>query len=507
MSDAPAPTLSGQYDPKTVEPRWYQWWTERGFFHAEDTSERPAYCIAMPPPNVTCSLHMGHALTATLQDVLIRYKRMSGYNALWMPGTDHAGIATQMVVERELGKQGLKRQDLGRDAFLAKVWEWKAYSHGRITEQHKRLGISCDWERERFTMDEGLSDAVREVFVRLWEDGLLYRSEKLVNWSPSMQTVISDLEVESAEEDGALWHLAYPVAGSDERLVVATTRPETMLGDTAVAVHPEDPRYQHLIGKSVALPLTDRLIPIIGDAILVDMAFGTGAVQVTPAHDFNDFETGRRHALPMLCVLDKDARINENAPREYQGLDRFEARKRIVADLEAAGLLVETKPHKLNIGRSQRSGEIVEPMLSFQWFVRAGELAKEAIRVVESGEIQILPEHWTKTYYHWMYNIRDWCVSRQLWWGHRIPAWYCGDCAEVTVARVDPTACAHCGSASLSQDEDVLDTWFSSALWPFSTLGWPRQSPALQTFYPNTVMETGHDILFFWVARMIMMGC
>ena len=507
MSDAPAPTLSGQYDPKTVEPRWYQWWTERGFFHAEDTSERPAYCIAMPPPNVTGSLHMGHALTATLQDVLIRYKRMSGYNALWMPGTDHAGIATQMVVERELGKQGLKRQDLGRDAFLAKVWEWKAYSHGRITEQHKRLGISCDWERERFTMDEGLSDAVREVFVRLWEDGLLYRSEKLVNWSPSMQTVISDLEVESAEEDGALWHLAYPVAGSDERLVVATTRPETMLGDTAVAVHPEDPRYQHLIGKSVALPLTDRLIPIIGDAILVDMAFGTGAVKVTPAHDFNDFETGRRHALPMLCVLDKDARINENAPREYQGLDRFEARKRIVADLEAAGLLVETKPHKLNIGRSQRSGEIVEPMLSFQWFVRAGELAKEAIRVVESGEIQILPEHWTKTYYHWMYNIRDWCVSRQLWWGHRIPAWYCGDCAEVTVARVDPTACAHCGSASLSQDEDVLDTWFSSALWPFSTLGWPRQSPALQTFYPNTVMETGHDILFFWVARMIMMGC
>jgi len=499
--------MAKQYEPSQVEAHWYQWWQEQGLFHAEDESEKPSYCISMPPPNVTGSLHMGHALTATLQDILIRYKRMTGFNALWVPGTDHAGIATQMVVERELAKDNISRLDLGRDEFVEKVWEWKHQYHDRITTQHKRLGISCDWDRERFTLDEGLSDAVREVFVRLHEEGLIYRSERLVNWSPKMQTVLSDLEVEATDEEGSLWHMAYPVVGSETQLIVATTRPETMLGDTAVAVHPEDDRYRHLIGQSVALPLTDRTIPIIADDILVDMEFGTGCVKVTPAHDFNDFETGRRHDLPMISILDKEANISGDVPEKYLGLDRYEARKQIVADLDAKGLLVKIEPHPMSVGRSQRSGEIVEPMLSKQWFVKADVLAKEAIRVVEEGEIRIIPEHWTKTYYHWMYNIRDWCISRQLWWGHRIPAWYCTDCEGVTVSREDADVCSHCGGASIEQDEDVLDTWFSSGLWPFSTLGWPEKTPALRTFYPNSVMETGHDILFFWVARMIMMGC
>jgi valyl-tRNA synthetase len=501
------PEMASQYNPSEVETRWYQKWRELGLFRAEDESSKPSFSISMPPPNVTGSLHMGHALTATLQDILIRWKRMQGYNALWLPGTDHAGIATQMVVERELAKEGISRFDLGRDAFVDKIWEWKHHYHARISEQHTRLGISCDWDRERFTLDEGLSKAVREVFVQLYDDGLIYRSERLVNWSPTMHTVLSDLEVEAIDEEGSLWHMAYPVADSDETLVVATTRPETMLGDTAVAVHPDDDRYKHLVGKSVRLPLTDREIPIIADDILVDMEFGTGCVKVTPAHDFNDFETGRRHNLPMINILDKDAHLNENVPEQYQGLDRFVARKQVVADLEAAGAMVKVEPHAMSIGRSQRSGEIVEPMLSKQWFVKADVLAKEAIRVVEDGEIQIIPEHWSKTYFHWMHNIRDWCISRQLWWGHRIPAWYCDDCEEVTVSRSDAEQCASCHSTNIRQDDDVLDTWFSSALWPFSTLGWPEKTPALRTFYPNSVMETGHDILFFWVARMIMMGC
>ena len=499
--------MARAYDPTEVEPRWYRWWEETGCFRAADQSDKPAYCIPMPPPNVTGQLHMGHALTATLQDVLTRWRRMSGYNALWLPGTDHAGIATQMVVERALAEDGITRFDLGREAFVEAVWKWKDQYHSRITEQHRRLGVSCDWERERFTMDDGLSRAVREVFVSLFEEGLLYRSERLVNWCPKMHTVLSDLEVENEDVDGHLWHMAYPVEGSDVRLVVATTRPETMLGDTAVAVHPEDERYQHLIGQHVLLPLTDRRIPIIADDILVDMEFGTGCVKVTPAHDFNDFETGKRHGLAMINILDENAHLNESVPEAYRGLERYVARERVVADLDALGLLVKIEDHKMAIGKSQRSGETVEPMLSKQWFVKAGVLAREAIRVVEEGEVQIIPEHWTKTYYHWMYNIREWCVSRQLWWGHRIPAWYCSECEGVTVTREDPSACGQCGSEAIQQDEDVLDTWFSSGLWPFSTLGWPEKTPSLSTFYPASVMETGHDILFFWVARMIMLGC
>ncbi|MBT9559413.1 MAG: valine--tRNA ligase [Myxococcales bacterium] len=508
-SDLPttqAPELDKVYDPTSVEPKWYRSWTDAGCFAAKDDSTDPPYTISMPPPNVTGSLHMGHALTATLEDIMIRWRRMQGMNALWMPGTDHAGIATQMVVERELAKEGKSRHDLGRDAFIDVVWQWKAKCHARITMQHQRLGISCDWERERFTMDQGLSDAVREVFVRLYEEGLIYRAERLINWSPKMQTVLSDLEVEAEEVDGHIWHIAYPVTGSDERLVVATTRPETLLGDTAVAVHPDDPRYQHLIGRTIDLPLTGRQIPVIADGILVDMAFGTGCVKVTPAHDFNDFETGKRHGLPMITVLDWNAHLNQNAPEAYRGLERYEGRKRVIADLDALGLLVKVEPHKMALGKSQRTGEVVEPMLSMQWYVRAEPLAKPAIDAVESGRIEIVPEGWTKTYYHWMYNIRDWCISRQLWWGHRIPAWYCKDCGATTVSRTDVTACSGCASTSLRQDEDVLDTWFSSALWPFSTLGWPQKTQALETFYPNAVMETGHDILFFWVARMIMMG-
>ena len=508
MSES-SPEMATAYDPKAVEPEWYGKWREAGCFSADDESERPGYMIAMPPPNVTGVLHMGHALTATLQDILTRWRRMQGYNALWLPGTDHAGIATQMIVERELAKDGLTRFDLGREKFLEAVWDWKDTCHGRITTQHERLGVSCDWERERFTMDEGLSTAVREVFVQLYDEGLIYRSERLVNWCPKMHTVLSDLEVENEEEDGHLWHMAYPVKGSEQTLVVATTRPETMLGDTAVAVHPEDERYKHLIGQSVVLPLTGREIPIVGDAILVDPEFGTGCVKVTPAHDFNDFETGKRHDLELINIFDENACLNDQVPEQYRGLYRFDARKRVVADLDAQGLLVKIEDHKLSIGRSQRSGEIVEPTLSKQWFANARELAKEAIRVVEDGEIKILPEHWTKTYYHWMRNIRDWCISRQLWWGHRIPAWYCRQegCEAVTVSREDATACSACGSTNVEQDVDVLDTWFSSALWPFSTLGWPEKTPQLKTFYPNAVMETGHDILFFWVARMIMMGC
>ncbi|MSP72763.1 MAG: valine--tRNA ligase [Myxococcales bacterium] len=498
--------LPKAYDHREVETRWYAHWKAQGYFHADAESKRPPYVIVIPPPNVTGSLHMGHALTVTIQDVLIRHKRMSGFEALWLPGTDHAGIATQMVVERELAREKVTRFDLGREKFLEKVWEWKDVYHARIAAQLEAMGCSLDWERERFTMDEGLSAAVREVFVRLYEEGLIYRADRLVNWSPGCQTVISDLEVLFEEKDGSLWEIAYPVVGQDLSLVVATTRPETMLGDTAVAVHPDDERYRHLIGCEVRLPLTGRLIPVIGDAELVDMAFGTGAVKVTPAHDFNDFEVGKRHNLPTIAVLDAFARVNENAPEAYRGLDRFEARKRIVADLDALGLLVGVKPHKLNLGHCQRSGSVVEPMLSKQWYVKMEPLARPAAEAVRAGKTQFVPESWEKTYFQWMDNIRDWCISRQLWWGHQIPAWHCGDCAFVTVTRTEPSSCGGCGGAKIHRDPDVLDTWFSSALWPFSTLGWPERTPDLQKFYPTTVMETGFDIIFFWVARMMMMG-
>ena len=498
--------LSKTYDHRDVEPKWYARWKADGHFAADSESDKPPYTIVIPPPNVTGSLHMGHALTVTIQDVLVRHKRMCGFNTLWLPGTDHAGIATQNVVERQLAKDGISRFDLGREKFVEKVWEWKALYHANITRQLEATGCSVDWDRERFTMDEGLSRAVREVFVRLYEEGLIYRDDRLVNWSPGCQTVISDLEVEEEDAVGSLWHMAYPVAGRSETLVVATTRPETMLGDTAVAVHPDDPRYQHLIGSEVDLPLTGRRIPIVADSILVDMAFGTGAVKVTPAHDFNDFETGKRHDLPMIAVLDKDAKLNDNAPEKYRGMDRFEARRAVVADLEALGLMVKIEPHPMKLPTCQRSGVVVEPMLSKQWYVRTEPLAKPAADAVRSGRTRIVPKAWEKTYFHWMDNIRDWCISRQLWWGHQIPAWYCADCDTVTVARADPTACSGCGGAGLEQDPDVLDTWFSSGLWPFSTLGWPDQTRDLATFYPTTVMETGFDILFFWVARMMMMG-
>ncbi|MBU0553464.1 valine--tRNA ligase [Myxococcota bacterium] len=498
--------LSKVYDHRDVEPRWYARWMEKGYFKADANSDKPAFTLMIPPPNVTGALHMGHGLTFAIEDMLVRWKRMAGFNTLWLPGTDHAGIATQMLVERALIAEGQDRFELGREAFLDKVWAWKHVYHARITKQLQALGASCDWDRERFTMDEGLSRAVREVFVRLYEEGLIYQADRLVNWSPGCQTVISDLEVEHEERDSSMWHMAYPVADSDERLVVATTRPETMLGDTAVAVHPDDPRYQHLIGKEIMLPLANRRVPIIADGILVDMAFGTGAVKVTPAHDFNDFETGKRHGLEIIQVLDKDAKLNDNAPEKYRGMDRFEARKAIVADLDALGLLVKIEPHKLSVGTCQRSGAVVEPQLSKQWYVHIKPLAEEAARAVRDGRTQIVPEMWAKTYFHWMDNIQDWCISRQLWWGHRIPAWHCARCGGVTVSRQDATACKHCQSADIHQDEDVLDTWFSSGLWPFSTLGWPDKTADLKAFYPTQIMETGSDILFFWVARMMMMG-
>ncbi|MFT7579482.1 MAG: valyl-tRNA synthetase [Myxococcota bacterium] len=497
--------LSKAYEHEAIEKKWYPHWVEKGYFAASDTSDKPPYCIVIPPPNVTGSLHVGHALMLTIEDVLTRWRRMQGYNTLWLPGTDHAGIATQMVVERELMKDGISRFDLGREKFVQQIWDWKDRYHARITDQMKVLGVSVDWDRERFTMDEGLSDAVRKVFVDLYNDGLVYRAKRLVNWSPGIHTVLSDLEVEHKDVQSHLWHMAYPVTGTDERLVVATTRPETMLGDTAVAVHPEDPRYTHLIGKTIDLPLTDRQIPIVGDAILVDMTFGSGAVKVTPAHDFNDFETGLRHDLPQINIMDKDAKLNGNVPEAYQGLDRYEARKQIVADLDALGLMVKIEDHKVSLGHCQRTGVPVEPLLSDQWYVAIQELAKPAIEAVENGDTVFTSKEWEKVYFNWMRNIRDWCISRQLWWGHRIPAWFC-DKDHVNVAMETPTTCSTCGSTTLRQDDDVLDTWFSSGLWPFSTLGWPEETEALKTFYPTAVMETGFDIIFFWVARMMMFG-
>ncbi|AJE02888.1 valine--tRNA ligase [Geobacter pickeringii] len=497
--------LAKVYEPQAVEEKWYATWEREGYFRGEATSEKPAYSIVIPPPNVTGALHMGHALNNTLQDILCRWKRMSGYNVLWMPGTDHAGIATQNVVERQLAGEGKDRHELGRSAFIDRVWKWKAESGGQIIGQLKRIGASCDWERERFTMDEGLSKAVREVFVRLYEEGLIYRDNRLINWCPRCHTALSDIEVEHEDKAGHLWHIRYPVAGEPGRfVVVATTRPETMLGDTAVAVHPEDERYADLVGKMVLLPLVNRKIPVVADEY-VDREFGTGVVKITPAHDFNDFEVGKRHNLDRINIFDESGFINA-AGHQYEGLDRFAARKKIVTDLEAQGLLEKIDDHALAVGGCYRCKTVVEPYLSLQWYVNVGPLAERALAAVKDGRTRIIPQQWENTYYDWLENIRDWCISRQIWWGHRIPAWYCDHCGETTVAKVDPTACSKCGSANIRQETDVLDTWFSSALWPFSTMGWPDRTPELATFYPTSCLVTGFDILFFWVARMMMMG-
>ena len=501
--------MAKAYDPKQFEEPLYDWWESQGCFKPEIAGPAAEpFVIAMPPPNVTGALHMGHALTAATEDLMIRYHRMQGKAALWIPGTDHAGIATQLQVERALRAEGTSRQEIGRERFLDRTWAWKEEHGGIIQNQHRRLGASCDWDRERFTMDEGLSRAVREAFVRLYEKGLIYRSEYLINWSPGLQTAVSDLEVEYFEEDGKLYHFKYPIAGSDGYIPVATTRPETILGDTAVAVHPDDERYRHLIGKTCLVPMLKRTIPIIHDTY-VDMAFGTGALKITPGHDPNDFEIGQRHGLQIINVLNKDATMNENAG-PYQGLDRFECRQKLWADMEAEGLTLEVKPHKMQVPRSQRGGEVVEPLVSTQWFVKMRPLADAGLAAVADGRIQIIPERFTKVYNHWLENIRDWCISRQLWWGHRIPAWYAPD-GSIFVAHTEAEAYQKARlqfgpEVTLVQDLDVLDTWFSSGLWPFSTLGWPDNTPDLQRYYPNTVMETGYDILFFWVARMIMSG-
>ncbi|PIE53971.1 MAG: valine--tRNA ligase [Dethiosulfovibrio peptidovorans] len=497
--------LSKNYDPKPIEDKWYQWWLDEKLFEADVDPSKKVFSIVIPPPNVTGSLHMGHAFNNTFQDIICRYKRMRGFNVLWLPGTDHAGIATQNVVERELAREGRSRHDMPRDEFIERVWAWKEEYGNRIITQQKKLGNSCDWRRLRFTMDEGLSKAVRAVFVRLYEKGLIYRGKYIINWCPRCQTALSDLEVEHSEEPGKLYHVIYKIIDEPGHIVVATTRPETILGDVAVAVHPRDEKHRHLIGKKVVAPLTGgRAIPIIEDN-MVDPEFGTGFVKITPAHDPNDFLVGQRHGLEQLQVIDDHGIMNENAG-EYKGLPVALARERAVGDLEAQGLLssVEDLPHQ--VGHCYRCNTVVEPYLSEQWFVKAKPLADRGVTAVQEGLIRWLPEHWTKTYYQWMENIRDWCISRQLWWGHRIPAWTCGDCGHLTVSETDPDRCVSCGSSALTQDEDVLDTWFSSALWPFSTLGWPDDTQDLQYFYPTSLMVTGFDIIFFWVSRMIMMG-
>ncbi len=496
--------LDKSYDPRQVEEKWYQYWMEHQYFRADEHSSLPSYSIVIPPPNVTGVLHIGHALNNTLQDILIRYKRMQGYNVLWMPGTDHAGIATQNVVEKQLMEEGLDRRSLGREKFIERVWKWKEQSGGTIIHQLKKLGASCDWSRERFTMDEGLSEAVKEVFVRLYEEGLIYRSHYIINWCPRCQTALSDLEVEHQEVLGKLYHLKYPLKEGGHFLVVATTRPETMMGDTAVAVNPEDPRYKGMIGQKIILPVVEREIPIIGDPY-VDIEFGTGALKITPAHDFNDFEIGLKHGLPQVKVIDEEGRMNENAGR-YRGMDRFECRRQIVEDFRKDGLLLKVEDYPHMVGHCYRCKTIVEPNLSLQWFVRTKPLAKEAIEAVRERRTRIIPPLWEKTYFEWMENIRDWCISRQIWWGHRIPAWYCESCGEVLVAKEEPRSCSKCHSDRLKPETDVLDTWFSSALWPFSTMGWPKETPELKKFYPTSVLVTGFDILFFWVARMMMMG-
>ncbi len=493
--------LAKTYDPHEVEDRIYDFWLKGNYFHAVVDPKKKPYSIVMPPPNITGQLHMGHALDNTMQDALIRWRRMQGYSALWMPGTDHASIATEAKIVEAMKKEGLTKEDLGRDGFLQRAWAWREKFGGRIVEQLKKLGSSCDWERERFTLDEGCSKAVREFFCRLYDKGLIYRGERIINWCPHCLTSISDAEVEYSEHDGSFWHLRYPLSDGSGYLELATTRPETLLGDTAVAVHPEDERYRHLIGKTVILPLVGREIPVVGDEY-VERDFGTGVVKITPAHDPNDFEVGLRHNLPVINVMDETAVINENGGK-YQGLGRYEARKRIVADLEEGGFLVKVEPMKHNVGECYRCHTIVEPRISLQWFVKMGPLAGPAIEAVREGKTRFVPERFEKIYYHWMENIKDWCISRQLWWGHRIPAWYCADCGEVIVAREDPDSCPKCGSKHIEQDPDTLDTWFSSALWPFSTMGWPEKTPELSYFYPTNTLVTAYDIIFFWVARMI----
>ena len=499
-----AKDLAKVYDPGEVEDRIYDFWLDGKFFHAEVDANKEPYTIVIPPPNITGQLHMGHALDDTLQDILIRFRRMQGRAALWLPGTDHASIATEAKIVEAMKKEGITKEDIGREAFLERAWAWKDEFGGRIIGQLKKLGASCDWDRERFTLDEGCSLAVREVFVRLYQKGLIYRGERIINWCPHCLTSISDAEVVYNEAEGNFWHLRYPIKGTDEYLNLATTRPETLLGDTAVAVHPDDERYKHLIGKTVVLPLVNREIPIVADSY-VEMDFGTGVVKITPAHDPNDYEVGLRHSLPVINVMTDDAKINELGGK-YEGMDRYEARKAIVADLKEQGFLVKIEPIKHNVGSCYRCNSVVEPRISKQWFVKMEPLAKPAIEAVKNGDIKFIPSRLEKIYFNWMENIKDWCISRQLWWGHRIPAWYCPECGELIVSRTDPDKCPKCGCDHLNQDEDTLDTWFSSALWPFSTLGWPEENLDLKYFYPTDTLVTGYDIIFFWVARMIFSG-
>ena len=500
-----AKELNKIYEPQAVESEIYKMWQEGGYFHVERDEHKKPFTIVMPPPNVTGQLHMGHAMDATLQDSIIRFKRMQGYNALWIPGVDHAGIATQIKVEEELRKEGLTRYDLGREKFLERVWDWKNRFGNRIVEQQKKLGASCDWDRARFTMDEGCSKAVREVFVSLYEKGLIYKGSRIINWCPHCVTALSDAEVEYVDKPGHLWHIRYPLEDGSGEVIVATTRPETMLGDSGVCVNPNDERYKAIVGKNVILPLLNKPIPVVADDY-AEMEFGTGCVKMTPAHDPNDFEVGLRHNLEVIRCISDDGTMNENAGK-YEGMDRYACRKAVVADLEAQGYLVKTEPYSHNVGTCYRCHNDVEPLISAQWFVKMAPLAKEAIRVVEDGTIKFVPERFTKTYINWMENVHDWCISRQLWWGHQIPAWYCDECGHINVSREDPTKCEKCGCTHLTREEDVLDTWFSSALWPFSTLGWPdTDAPDLKYWYPTSVMVTGYDIIFFWVARMIFSG-
>ena len=496
--------LEKTYNPKEIEPKLYEKWCENKYFHAEvDRSKKP-FTTVMPPPNITGKLHMGHAFDNTLQDILIRYKRMQGYNALWIPGTDHAAIATEVKVTEQLKAEGIDKKELGREKFLERTWQWKDEYAGTIEGQLKKLGVSCDWDRERFTMDEGCSKAVEEVFIKLYEEGYIYKGSRIVNWCPVCKTALSDAEVDHEEQAGHFWHIKYPIVGTDRFLEIATTRPETMLGDTAIAVHPDDERYKDIVGKNVLLPLVNREIPIVAD-YYVDKEFGTGAVKITPAHDPNDFEVGKRHNLPEINIMNDDATINELGGK-YAGMERYEARKAIVSDLEEQGFLVKVEDHSHNVGTHERCGTTVEPLVKQQWFVRMEELAKPAIEAISNGDLKLIPERMNKTYMNWLSNIRDWCVSRQIWWGHRIPAYYCQECGKVVVAREMPEVCPDCGCTHFVQDEDTLDTWFSSALWPFSTLGWPEKTEVIDYFYPTDVLVTGYDIIFFWVIRMVFSG-
>lgn len=496
--------LETTYNPKAIEAKLYDKWCENKYFHAEVDRSRKPFTTVMPPPNITGKLHMGHALDNTLQDIIIRYKRMQGYNALWIPGTDHAAISTEVKVTNQLKEEGIDKKELGREKFLERTWQWKEEYAGTIEAQLKKLGVSCDWDRERFTMDEGCSEAVSQVFINLHEKGFIYKGSRIINWCPVCKTSLSDAEVEHEEQDGFFWHIKYPVVGSDDFLEIATTRPETLLGDTAIAVHPEDERYKDIVGKNVILPLVGREIPVVAD-YYVDKEFGTGAVKITPAHDPNDFEVGKRHNLPEINIMNDDATINSNGGK-YEGMDRYEARKLIVKELEDQGYLVKIVPHSHNVGTHDRCKTTVEPLIKQQWFVKMEELAKPAINAIKTGELCFVPERFDKIYLHWLENIRDWCISRQIWWGHRIPAYYCDDCGEIVVAKELPKKCPKCGCSHFTQDEDTLDTWFSSALWPFSTLGWPKETEDLDYFYPTDVLVTGYDIIFFWVIRMVFSG-